>query len=141
MRRSGGFDAVGFALVATFLGALEVMLDRGRIDDWFGSSFIVVLRWSVHLPSSLMIPWELGTPQPLDRRADAGDKAIRRVLRGDAGDRRHSVGDDTVPAAACAAGFRLYGDLGRAGAVAGRSGDDGDDVRCGAALGKCSRNI
>ena len=35
------FDIVGFALVATFLGALEIMLDRGLIDDWFGSSFIV----------------------------------------------------------------------------------------------------
>ena len=24
-----------------FLGALEIMLDRGREDDWFGSTFIV----------------------------------------------------------------------------------------------------
>ena len=35
------FDLVGFALVATFLGALELVLDRGLEDDWFGSSFIV----------------------------------------------------------------------------------------------------
>src|SRR6516225_8925504 len=39
-RRRGGFDFVGFVLVATFLGALEVVLDRGLEDDWFGSSFI-----------------------------------------------------------------------------------------------------
>jgi DHA2 family multidrug resistance protein len=35
------FDLVGFILVATFLGALEVVLDKGQEDDWFGSSFIV----------------------------------------------------------------------------------------------------
>ena len=35
------FDVVGFLLVATFLGALEIVLDRGLEDDWFGSSFIV----------------------------------------------------------------------------------------------------
>src|SRR6201997_5339513 len=33
------FDVVGFVLIATFLGALEVVLDRGLEDDWFGSSF------------------------------------------------------------------------------------------------------
>ena len=38
---AGGFDVVGFALVATFLGALEIVLDRGLVDDWFASRFIV----------------------------------------------------------------------------------------------------
>src|SRR6202011_171400 len=38
---SQGFDVVGFILIATFLGALEVVLDRGLEDDWFGSPFIV----------------------------------------------------------------------------------------------------
>ena len=36
-----GFDVVGFALVATFLGALEMTIDRGLNEDWFGSRFIV----------------------------------------------------------------------------------------------------
>src|SRR5690242_15986448 len=40
-QQGGGFDLVGFVLVAVFLGALEVMLDRGLEDDWFGSTFIV----------------------------------------------------------------------------------------------------
>ena len=42
-RRAEGlrFDVVGFLLVATFLGALEVVLDKGQEDDWFGSRFIV----------------------------------------------------------------------------------------------------
>src|SRR5262245_24490946 len=39
MQREGGeFDLVGFVLVATFLGSLEVVLDRGLEDDWFSSS-------------------------------------------------------------------------------------------------------
>src|SRR5499425_646469 len=38
---AGGFDIVGFVLVATFLGALEIVLDRGLVDDWFSSTFIV----------------------------------------------------------------------------------------------------
>jgi DHA2 family multidrug resistance protein len=40
-RQGNGFDLVGFALVATFLGALEIALDRGLEDDWLGSNFIV----------------------------------------------------------------------------------------------------
>src|SRR6201997_304561 len=34
-------DQVGFLLAETFLGALEVVLDRGLEDDWFSSHFIV----------------------------------------------------------------------------------------------------
>src|SRR6266404_5088703 len=41
LRQGIRFDLVGFVLVATFLGALEVVLDRGLTDDWFGSNFIV----------------------------------------------------------------------------------------------------
>ena len=38
-RQKSGFDFLGFVLVATFLGTLEIVLDRGLEDDWFGSSF------------------------------------------------------------------------------------------------------
>ena len=36
------FDVVGFLLVATFLGSLEVCLDEGQRKDWFGSPLIQV---------------------------------------------------------------------------------------------------
>src|SRR5215469_11064412 len=39
--RPAGFDLIGFGLVATFLGALELALDRGLEDDWFASPFII----------------------------------------------------------------------------------------------------
>src|SRR5580704_16078423 len=41
-QQQAGFDILGFVLVSTFLGALEIVLDRGLIDDWFASPFIVL---------------------------------------------------------------------------------------------------
>jgi MFS transporter, DHA2 family, multidrug resistance protein len=59
-----GFDVIGFLLVATFLGALEVVLDRGLDDDWFGSTFIVTFAIICGLAFVLMIPWELSHRNP-----------------------------------------------------------------------------
>jgi DHA2 family multidrug resistance protein len=64
-RQWGGFDFVGFILVATFLGALEIILDRGLIDDWFGSSFIVRVAAICGLAFVLMIPWEVSRRDPM----------------------------------------------------------------------------
>ncbi len=36
-------DYIGFGLVALGLGTLQVVLDKGQRDDWFGSNFIVTL--------------------------------------------------------------------------------------------------
>ncbi len=57
------FDYVGFLLVALFLGALEVVLDRGQVDDWFGSNFIVTFAAISALAFVLLIPWEASRPQ------------------------------------------------------------------------------
>jgi DHA2 family multidrug resistance protein len=60
-----GFDVIGFVLVATFLGALEVVLDRGLEDDWFGSPFIVTFAIICGLAFVLMIPWGLTRGNPI----------------------------------------------------------------------------
>jgi MFS transporter, DHA2 family, multidrug resistance protein len=60
-----GFDFFGFVLVAAFLGALEIALDRGLIDDWFDSTFIVTTATVCALAFVLMIPWELSRPNPM----------------------------------------------------------------------------
>ena len=62
--QKAGFDLVGFVLVATFLGALEIMLDRGLEDDWFGSSFITTVAIVCALAFVLMIPWEATRRNP-----------------------------------------------------------------------------
>lgn len=38
----GKLDSIGFGLLAIWLGALQIVLDRGQQDDWFGSNNI---RW------------------------------------------------------------------------------------------------
>ena len=58
------FDFVGFGLVAAFLGALEVVLDRGQVDDWFGSNFIITFSVISALAFLLLIPWELRRQNP-----------------------------------------------------------------------------
>ncbi len=64
-RKTNNFDVGGFVLVATFLGALEIVLDRALIDDWFASSFIVGVAVASGLAFVLMIPWELGRRDPM----------------------------------------------------------------------------
>jgi DHA2 family multidrug resistance protein len=63
-QQKDGFDLVGFVLVATFLGALEIVLDRGLEDDWFGSSFITTAAIVCALAFVLMIPWEMTRRNP-----------------------------------------------------------------------------
>jgi DHA2 family multidrug resistance protein len=60
-----GFDVIGFVLVATFLGALEVVLDRGLEDDWFASPFIVTFSIICAAALVLMIPWEMRHRNPM----------------------------------------------------------------------------
>jgi DHA2 family multidrug resistance protein len=59
------FDAIGFALVAVFLGALEIVLDRGQVDDWYGSSSIREATAVSALALLAFIPWELTRRNPL----------------------------------------------------------------------------
>src|SRR6201988_1059489 len=37
------FDYIGISLLALGIGALQIFLDRGQEDDWFGSRFITTL--------------------------------------------------------------------------------------------------
>src|ERR1700751_192479 len=59
------FDVVGFMLIGSFLGALEVVLDRGLEDDWFASPFIVTFAVICGLAFVLMIPWGLSRSNPI----------------------------------------------------------------------------
>src|SRR5271168_3944616 len=64
-RLAGGLkvDWVGFALIATTLGCLEVVLDRGQIDDWFRSDTIVIFSTISGIAVLAFIPWELTRDQ------------------------------------------------------------------------------
>ena len=58
-------DFVGFALVALFLGCLEVTLDRGQREDWFSSPLITGFALVSVLAFLAFIPWELTREKPI----------------------------------------------------------------------------
>lgn len=59
------FDYIGFALVALFLGCMEVMLDRGEREDWFASPMIIGFAVVSALAFLAFIPWELSRENPV----------------------------------------------------------------------------
>jgi DHA2 family multidrug resistance protein len=66
-RLAGGLkvDWVGFLLIAMTLGCLEVVLDRGQIDDWFKSSTIIVFSAMAAISFLLFMPWEFMQEDPI----------------------------------------------------------------------------
>jgi DHA2 family multidrug resistance protein len=52
------FDYIGFALLAIGVGALQVALDKGQEDDWFGSHFITTLIVLATVGLVSMVVWE-----------------------------------------------------------------------------------
>ncbi len=51
-------DYVGFAFTAVAFGALQVVLDKGQEDDWFGSSFICFFAVVTVIGLTGLVIWE-----------------------------------------------------------------------------------
>ncbi len=66
-RLAGGLkvDWIGFALIALTFGSLELVLDRGQIDDWFHSTFIVTCAAISLCAFIFFVPWELTHDDPI----------------------------------------------------------------------------
>src|SRR5216684_824382 len=58
-------DYVGVGLLVLGVGALQVMLDRGQEDDWFGSHFIVTLAIVAFVCLTVLVVWEWFHPGPI----------------------------------------------------------------------------
>ncbi len=58
-------DYIGIALLALGVGALQVLLDKGQEDDWFGSHFIVTLIAISSVCLVSLVFWELYTKTPI----------------------------------------------------------------------------
>jgi DHA2 family multidrug resistance protein len=64
-RRGVHVDYVGFGLVALGLGTLQVLLDKGEQDDWFGSNFIVTMAIISGVALVMLVIWELSRDEPI----------------------------------------------------------------------------
>jgi DHA2 family multidrug resistance protein len=58
-------DYIGIALLALGIGSLQVLLDKGQEDDWFGSHFIVALAVTCVVCLVSLVFWELYTKAPV----------------------------------------------------------------------------
>ncbi len=58
-------DGTGIALIGLGSAALEIFLDRGQIDDWFGSSMITWMFAIAVVCWSVAIWWELRHDDPI----------------------------------------------------------------------------
>jgi DHA2 family multidrug resistance protein len=58
-------DYIGIALLALGIGALQVMLDKGQEDDWFGSHFIVTLAAVAAVCLISLVFWEWRHKAPI----------------------------------------------------------------------------
>jgi DHA2 family multidrug resistance protein len=50
----GPFDNIGFGLLMVWTGCLQIVLDRGQEDDWFGSVWV---RWAVAAMVTALVLW------------------------------------------------------------------------------------
>ena len=50
----GAFDNIGFGLLIVWTGCLQVVLDKGQEDDWFGAMWV---RWAVAALVIALILW------------------------------------------------------------------------------------
>jgi DHA2 family multidrug resistance protein len=66
-------DRIGLALLVLGVGALQLMLDKGKELDWFASPLIVGLAVAAVVGIALLIAWELTDAHPVvDLRLFAG---------------------------------------------------------------------
>jgi MFS transporter, DHA2 family, multidrug resistance protein len=58
-------DYIGIALLALGVGALQIMLDKGQEDDWFGSRFILALAIVAGVSLVSLVIWEWFQRHPI----------------------------------------------------------------------------
>jgi DHA2 family multidrug resistance protein len=58
-------DYIGIALLTLGIGALQVMLDKGQEDDWFGSRFILTLAIVAAVCLIALVIWEWVRKDPI----------------------------------------------------------------------------
>jgi DHA2 family multidrug resistance protein len=58
-------DLVGLGLLVTWVGAMQIMIDKGKELDWFGSGQIVTLAVVAVVGFAFFLAWELTDSHPI----------------------------------------------------------------------------
>src|SRR5690349_19868034 len=58
-------DYIGFGLLAVGIAFLQIVLDKGQEDDWFGSDFILALSIISLICLVALVIWELHVKEPI----------------------------------------------------------------------------
>jgi MFS transporter, DHA2 family, multidrug resistance protein len=58
-------DTVGLTLLVTWVGSLQIMLDKGKDLDWFSSTTIIVLALTALIGFAFFVIWELTAEHPV----------------------------------------------------------------------------
>jgi DHA2 family multidrug resistance protein len=58
-------DYIGFGLLAVGIAFLQIVLDKGQEDDWFGSNFITTLTVISVICLVILVIWELNVEHPI----------------------------------------------------------------------------
>src|SRR6201998_2257779 len=58
-------DYIGFGLLAVGVAFLQIVLDKGQEDDWFGSNFILILSVVSVICLVSLVMWELHVKNPI----------------------------------------------------------------------------
>jgi DHA2 family multidrug resistance protein len=64
-KQLSGFDFIGFSLLTLGVGALQIALDKGQEDDWFGSNFITTLVVIAAVGLVVLVVWEWFQKEPV----------------------------------------------------------------------------
>jgi DHA2 family multidrug resistance protein len=79
--RKSKFDYIGLTLLVIWVGSLQVMIDKGKELDWFGSTQIVVLTAVAVIGFAFFLAWELTEEHPIvDLRLFAGRNFLMGTL-------------------------------------------------------------
>jgi len=70
----GRIDALGFVLMALWVGALQLVLDKGQEVDWFGSAWICGLTALAVLALAAFVWRELSHKEPIVQLRALGDR-------------------------------------------------------------------
>ena len=64
-KKSAGIDGIGLGLIALGLGCLQIMVDRGEDEGWFGSNFICLMAALATIGILGAIAWLLYAQKPI----------------------------------------------------------------------------